>query len=61
MNAIVALRDLFVAHDLWPSYTAAMNVLGYEGSYGPDYAGVLPAKEQQIIRQALTAMGETDE
>ena len=37
LNAIVSLRDLFVTHDLWPSYTAAMNMLGYEGSYGPDH------------------------
>ena len=60
LNAIVALRDLFITHDLWPSYTAAMNALGYEGSYGPDYADVLPAEEQQIIRQTMTAMGEID-
>lgn len=58
LNAIVALRDLFVAHDLWPSYTAAMNALGYEGSYGPDYADVLPATEKQVIHRALAAMGE---
>ena len=60
LNAIVALRDLFITPDLWPSSTAAMNALGYEGSYGPDYADVLPAEEQQIIRQTLTAMGEID-
>ena len=60
LNAIVALRDLFVAHDLWPSYTAAMNVLGYAGSYGPDYTGVLASSETAVIRSALAEMGEID-
>ena len=58
LNAIVSLRDLFVTHDLWPSYTAAMNMLGYEGSYGPDYVSVLPASEKNVIRDALVEMGE---
>ena len=58
LNAIVSLRDLFVTHDLWPSYTTAMNMLGYEGSYGPDYVSVLPASEKNVIRDALVEMGE---
>ena len=58
LNEIVTLRDLFVAHDLWPSYTAAMNALGYEGSYGPDYTGVLSSSEEAIIHSALIKMGE---
>ena len=58
LNQIIALRDLFVAHDLWPSYTAAMQALGYAGSYGPDYADALPEDEKNIIRQALIEMNE---
>ena len=46
LNNIVALRDFFVARDLWPSYTTAMNLLGYEGDFGPDY--VSPIKEEYI-------------
>ena len=58
LNNIVALRDFFVGHDLWPSFTTAMNLLGYEGEYGPDY--VSPIKEAYIeeIRNELIRIGE---
>ena len=58
LNAIITLRDLFVAHDLWPSYTAAMNALGYAGSYGPDYTAALPFADATLIRNALIQMDE---
>ena len=58
LDHIVALRDFFVAHDLWPSFTAAMNLLGYEGLYGPDY--VTPIRESYIaeIRNEMVRIGE---
>jgi len=58
LNNIVALRDFFVARDLWPSYTTAMNMLGYEGDFGPDY--VSPIKEEYVaeICQELVRIGE---
>ncbi|MBQ8039548.1 MAG: dihydrodipicolinate synthase family protein, partial [Lachnospiraceae bacterium] len=37
LKNIIDLRDLFVANDLWPCFTAAMNMLGYEGDFAPDY------------------------
>lgn len=58
LNHIVELRDFFMSCDLWPSYTAAMNLLGYEGSYGPDY--VSPMKEANIadMRRKMQHIGE---
>lgn len=58
LDNILALRDFFVARDLWPSYTIAMNLLGYEGDFGPDY--VSPIKEAYIeeIREELVRIGE---
>ena len=58
LNHIVALRDFFVARDLWPSYSTAMNLLGYEGSFGPDY--VCPIQEKYIseIKEELVRIGE---
>lgn len=58
LNNIIALRDFFVAHDLWPSFTVAMNLLGYEGNFGPDY--VSPINESYIaeIRNELQRIGE---
>ena len=58
LNSIIGLRDLFIANNLWPSFTAAMNLLGYEGIYGPDY--ISPAKEglTDIIGAQMRLMGE---
>lgn len=60
LDRIVALRDLFVAKDLWPAYTTAMNILGYQGDFGPDY--VSPIKEEFIedIREMLVDIGELE-
>ncbi len=58
LNNIVELRDFFVSHDLWPSYTAAMNLLGYEGSYGPDYVPEIRADYTEAIRQEMIRIGE---
>lgn len=58
LNNIVALRDFFLAHDLWPSFTVAMNLLGYEGNFAPDYTS--PIKECYIpeIRAEMIRIGE---
>lgn len=58
LENIVALRDFFVSHDLWPSYSIAMNMLGYKGDFGPDY--VSPIKEEYIeeIRKEMHRIGE---
>ena len=58
LNNIVALRDFFVSHDLWPSFTAAMNLLGYEGSYGPDYVSEIQEGYSEAIRQEMLRIGE---
>lgn len=58
LNHIVALRDFFVSHDLWPSFTAAMNLLGYEGSYGPDYVSEIQAGYPEAIHQEMIRIGE---
>lgn len=58
LDNIVGLRDFFVVRDLWPSFSTAMNLLGYEGSFVPDY--VSPIREQYVqeIRDELVRIGE---
>lgn len=58
LNNIVALRDFFAARDLWPSYTAAMNMLGYEGKFGPDYVSEMKEEYVEEIREELVRIGE---
>jgi 4-hydroxy-tetrahydrodipicolinate synthase len=58
LDNIIALRDFFVARDLWPSFSTAMNLLGYEGDFTPDY--VCPIQEKYIpeIKAELIRIGE---
>lgn len=58
LNEILCLRDLFISLGLWESYTACMNLLGYEGNYGPDYTGSLNEEDIAVIKQKLRELGE---
>ena len=58
LNHIVGLRDFFLDRNLWPAYSVAMNMLGYEGNFSPDY--VSPIREEYIaeIREEMIRIGE---
>ena len=58
LNNIVGLRDFFVARDLWPSFTTAMNLLGYEGDFGPDYVSEIKESYIAEIHEELIKIGE---
>ena len=58
LNNIVNLRDFFIGRDLWPSFTAAMNLLGYEGYFGPDYVSEIKDGYIAEIREELVKIGE---
>ena len=58
LNNIVSLRDFFVGHDLWPSFTTAMNLMGYEGDFGPDYVSEIKEEYIAEIREELIKIGE---
>ena len=58
LNNILALRDAFLGWDLWPAYSTAMNLLGYEGCHGPDYCGSIRQEYVPAIREMLQKIGE---
>lgn len=58
LNEIVGLRDFFIPRNLWPAYSTAMNLLGYEGNFGPDYDSPIEEKYISEIREELIRMGE---
>lgn len=58
LNKIVALRDAFLGWDLWPAYSTAMNLLGYEGNHGLDYNPPIKQEYVPAIREMLQKMGE---
>jgi len=58
MNNIVAFRDFFVAHNLWPSFSAAMNLLGCEGKFSPDYNPDVTPELLETVRAEMIRIGE---
>lgn len=58
LNNIISLRDCFVANDLWPSYTAAMNILGYEGNFAPDYVSKATDTAIENVRKEMMRINE---
>lgn len=58
LNNIVALRDAFLGWDLWPAYSTAMNLLGYEGRHCPDYCSPIKPEYISQIREMLHKIGE---
>ena len=58
LNNIVALRDFMAGHDLWPSYTAGMNLLGYAGSFGPDYVAPFKEEYREALAELMRRIGE---
>ena len=58
LKNIVALRDFMAGHDLWPSYTAGMNLLGYAGSFGPDYVAPFKGEYREALTELMRRIGE---
>ena len=58
LDNIIALRDLFVAKDLWPAFSTAMNLLGYEGDFTPDYTSLIKEEYIPQIKAELIRIGE---
>lgn len=61
LDNIVGLRDLFVVNDLWPSFTYAMNLLGYDGNFSPDYVSPIKESSMAAVRAEMVRIGEIKE
>lgn len=60
LDNIIALRDLFCDCDLWPAFSAAMNLLGFEGLHTPDWVTPVSEETKERIRAELIHIGELD-
>jgi len=58
LTNVVELRDFFIARDLWPAYSAAMNMLGFEGDFSPDYVSSISAAKVEEVRGEMKKIGE---
>ncbi|SDD24310.1 4-hydroxy-tetrahydrodipicolinate synthase [Paenibacillus sp. UNCCL117] len=49
LDDILGLRNLFVEVGVFPGFTCAMNLLGFEGRFHPDYSAALgPAQAERV-------------
>lgn len=60
LDNIVALRDCFIANDLMPSFTASMNMLGYEGDFAQDYNSSVTESAIENVRAEMIRIGEIE-
>lgn len=58
LNNIIYLRDSFCGWDLWPAYSAAMNLLGFEGVHAPDWITPISEETKQELIATMRAIGE---
>lgn len=58
LSNVVSLRDLLIAHDILPAFSAAMNLLGCEGNYAFDYTSPVNEKSIEAIRAEMKRIGE---
>ena len=59
LDDIIALRDMFLGTtNLMSAFTHAMNLLGCEGCFTPDYAEKITDAEKEKVAAAMKALGE---
>ena len=58
LNNVLELRDQFIGWNVWPAFSAAMNLLGYEGLHAPDWTVPVSPEVKEQIRPELIRIGE---
>lgn len=58
LNNILSLRDHFLEWDLWPAFSAAMNLLGCEGLHGPDWMTPASPETIALVKADMERIGE---
>ena len=58
LSNIVELRDKFIEWDLWPAFSATMNILGYPGFHCPDWSTEVSEEIREEIKAELIKIGE---
>ena len=58
LNQILDLRDTMFRYNIFPAFTAAMNLLGCPGDHAPDYETASPPEALEVIRRKLVEMKE---
>lgn len=60
LNRLMQGRDDMTAIGIWPAFTYAMNLLGFEGNFSPDYEPELTADQKSAVKTIMADTGEID-
>ena len=58
LNNIIEFRDKLLGWDLWPAYSAAMNLLGWEGLHAPDWVTESSPEIIALVKEEMQRIGE---
>lgn len=58
LSKMMHVRDKMLALGIWPAFTHAMNLLGYEGSFAPDYEPELTEQEKLEVEALMNSLDE---
>lgn len=58
LNRILSFRDKLLEWDLWPAYSAAMNLLGWEGLHAPDWVTPSDPQTVALVKAEMERIGE---
>jgi len=58
MDRMMHVRDVMLNDSLWPMFSYAMNLLGCEGYFGPDYDLEATDEQKVVIRALMQDLGE---
>ena len=58
LDNIISFRDFFIENDLWPAFSASMNLLGFEGFFAPDWATPFSDEAVEKVKAKMQEIGE---
>lgn len=58
LNRMMAARDEMFTVGIWPAFSCAMNLLGFDGNFSPDYEPELSEEQKTIVKGIMTRLGE---
>ena len=58
LNRMMAARDRMISAGIWPTFSKAMNLLGFRGNFAPDYEPSLSEENSRMVEQVLSDIGE---
>jgi len=60
LDSIMRARDAMFSMGIWPAFSAAMNLIGCEGCFAPDYDTDFDDERREKVRKILFDMGELE-